>query len=150
MMDIPFDILAIQTVLYFQNKFLLSWYCLWAVFLITWSVSFHFFNCFMCTLDKLSSFISVVSRSGSVAGTLVVKSDDANYFVFWSIMHHKQGKQSDHGRIFSLQSEINLEGATEPNPLVDVFSHYVCFKRKCIDIVRRNSSLVTPRRKRAN
>lgn len=100
----------------------------------------------------LSLFISVVSRLGSVAGTLVVKSDDANYFVFWSIMHHKQGKQSDHGRIFSLQSEINLEGATEPNPLVDVslFSHYVCFKRKCIDIVRRNSSLVTPRRKRAN
>ena len=80
----------------------------------------------------------------------MVKSDDANYFVFWSIMHHKQGKQSDHGRIFSLQSGINLEGATEPNPLVDVFSHYVCFKRKCIDIVRRNSSLVTPRRKRAN
>ena len=42
-------------------------------------------------------------------------------------MYHKQGKQSDHGRIFSLQSEINLEGATEPNPLVAVFSHYVCF-----------------------
>ena len=65
-------------------------------------------------------------------------------------MYHKQGKQSDHGRIFSLQSEINLEGATEPNPLVDVFSHYVCFKRKFIGIVRRNSSFVTPRRKRAN
>ena len=151
MMDIPFDILAIQTVLYFQNKLLLSWYCLWAVFPITWSVSFHFFNCFMCTLDKLFPHLfSVVSRSGSVAGTLVVKNDDANCFVFWLIMYHKQGKQSDHGRIFSLQSGINLEGATEPNPLVDVFSHYVCFKRKCIDIVRRNSSLVTPRRKRAN
>ena len=73
-----------------------------------------------------------------------MKNDDANCFVFWLIMYHKQGKQSDHGRIFSLQSEINLEGATEPNPLVDVFSHYVCFKRKCIDIVRRNSSFVSP------
>ena len=80
----------------------------------------------------------------------MVKNDDANCFVFWLIMYHKQGKQSDHGRIFGLQSGINLEGATEPNPLVDVFSHYVCFKRKCIDIVRRNSSLVTPQRKRAN
>lgn len=133
MMDIPFDILGIQTVLYFQNKLLLSWYCLWAVFPITWSVSFHFFNCFMCNLDKLCPhlFPSLVDR---------------DCFVFWLIMYHKQGKQSDHGRIFSYQSEINLEGATEPNPLVDVFSHYVCFKRKCIDIVRRNSSLVTPRR----
>ena len=64
MMDIPFDILAIQTVLCFQNKFLLSWYCLWAVFVITWSVSFHFFNCFMCTLDKLCPhlFPSLVDR----------------------------------------------------------------------------------------